>query len=56
MVTDETKNTCKFEVEIGEDTVIFCKWWPDDVNICDNYAWSGTLDLKSCGTYTIKES
>ena len=56
LVTNETTGTCKFDVEIGEDTTIYCKWWPDDTNICNNYNWSGTLDLTACGTYTIRES
>ena len=55
LVTNSS-GTCKFDVEIGEDTVIYCKWWPDDDNICDNYDWQGTLDLTQCGTYTIVES
>ena len=56
LVTNETTGVCKFEVEVGDDTVIFCKWWPDDTNICNNYQWNGTLDLTACGTYTIKEA
>ncbi|MBP3201010.1 MAG: hypothetical protein J6M39_05135 [Lachnospiraceae bacterium] len=56
LVTNETTGVCKFEVEVGDDTVIFCKWWPDDTNICDNYNWQGTLDLTQCGTYSIVET
>ena len=47
---------CKFEFQLGENTTIWCKWWPDDTNICNNYNWKGTLDLTQCGTYTITES
>ena len=47
---------CKFEFQLGENTTIWCKWWPDDTNICNNYNWKGTLELTQCGTYTITES
>ena len=56
LVTDEPTGTCKFNIEIDEDTTIFCKWWPDDTNICNNYDWKGTLDLTQCGTYMITAS
>ena len=52
LVTNDS-GKCKYNIEITDDTVIFCKWWPDDSDICDNYAWNGTLDLVECGTYTI---
>ncbi len=55
LVTDDT-GKCKFNFELGENTTIWCKWWPDDTNICNNYDWQGTLDLTQCGTYTITES
>ena len=45
--------TCKYDITMSDDTVVWCKWWPDDDNIRDNYAWQGILDLNSCGTYTI---
>ena len=54
LVTNETTGKCKFEFELGEDTVIFCKWWPDDTTICTTKEWAGTLDLTQCGTYSIK--
>ena len=55
LVTD-TSGTCKFNVEIGSDTTIYCKWWPDDTTICSTKEWNGTLDLTQCGTYSIIES
>ena len=55
LVTDDS-GKCKFNIELGENTTIWCKWWPDDTNICNNYDWQGTLDLTQCGTYTITES
>ena len=55
LVTDDS-GKCKFSIELGENTTIWCKWWPDDTNICNNYDWQGTLDLTQCGTYTITES
>ena len=56
LVTSETTGTCKYNFELGEDTIIYCKWWPDDSNICNNYDWAGALDLTQCGTYSITES
>ena len=55
LVTDDT-GKCKFNFQLGENTTIWCKWWPDDTNICNNYNWKGTLDLTQCGTYTITEA
>ena len=55
LVTNES-GKCKFEFELSEETTIFCKWWPDDTNICDNYPWVGILDLTNCGTYTITKN
>ena len=52
LVTDDD-GKCKFNFELGDNTTIWCKWWPDDSNICNNYNWEGTLDLTQCGTYTI---
>ena len=55
LVTD-TSGKCKFKIVNGTDaSVVYCKWWPDDTNICNNYDWQGTLDLTLCGTYTITE-
>ena len=56
LVTDTSTGKCKFEFELGEDTVIFCKWWPDDTTICNTKEWQGTLDLTQCGTYSIRAS
>ena len=55
LVTDDT-GKCKFNFQLGDNTTIWCKWWPDDTNICNNYNWKGTLDLTQCGTYTITEA
>ena len=55
IVTDDT-GKCKFNFQLGDNTTIWCKWWPDDTNICNNYNWKGTLDLTQCGTYTITEA
>ena len=54
LVTD-TSGSCKFNVEIGSDTTIYCKWWPDDTTICSTKEWFGTLDLTQWGTYSITE-
>ena len=51
-----TSGTCKFNIDIESDTVIYCKWWPDDTMIRDTKEWIGTLDLTACGTYVISQN
>ena len=51
-----TSGICKFDVEISGDTIIYCKWWPDDTTICNTKEWIGTIDLSSCGTYIISKN
>ena len=50
--TDDT-GKCSYDVEIEKNSVIYCKWWPADETICNNYYWEGKLDLTQCGTYII---
>ena len=48
--TTDAEHKCKFEIEMPEGAIVYCKWYPHDTSL-QSRAWEASLDLKNYGTY-----